>query len=213
MLRINVPDNGKFVNSWRNLQVLGEIESNSRVSQRTIASSLGIALGLTTAILRKLMHKGWVTTRALPANRLAYYLTPKGFAEKSRLVMEHVKNTTSFFYNVRGIISQKIQELMKEQNIKTVAIFGTDVLAETAYLSVKELELELTGIYDWNTPKKRWLGMEIKIPDGPITADIVIVTYLDSMDDWPEICPGCNSILIEMKELLASELKALSMMM
>jgi len=213
MLRINVPDNGKFVNSWRNLQVLGEIESNSRVSQRTIASSLGIALGLTNAILRKLMHKGWVTTRALPANRLAYYLTPKGFAEKSRLVMEHVKNTTSFFYNVRGIISQKIQELMKEQNIKTVAIFGTDVLAETAYLSVKELELELTGIYDWNTPKKRWLGMEIKIPDGPITADIVIVTYLDSMDDWPEICPGCNSILIEMKELLASELKALSMMM
>ena len=213
MLRINVPDNGKFVNSWRNLQVLGEIESNSRVSQRTIASSLGIALGLTNAILRKLMHKGWVTTRALPANRLAYYLTPKGFAEKSRLVMEHVKNTTSFFYNVRGIISQKIQELMDKNSIKTVAIFGTDVLAETAYLSVKELELELTGIYDWNTSKKRWMGMEIKVPDELIAADIVIVTYLDSMDDWPEICPGSNSILIEMKELLASELKALSMMM
>ncbi len=69
--------------SWRDLRVLEEIEQNPQTSQRGIARSVGIALGLTNSILKRLVHKGWVKTKTMPANRFAYYLTPEGFSKKS----------------------------------------------------------------------------------------------------------------------------------
>ena len=70
-------------NDLRELQVLEVIENDARISQRGLADKLGIALGLTNSILRRLVRKGLVKTRALPANRLAYYITPQGFSEKA----------------------------------------------------------------------------------------------------------------------------------
>ena len=204
---------GKSINSWRDLQVMGEIEANSCVSQRTIANRLGIALGLTNTIVRKLVHKGWVTTSKLPANRLAYYLTPGGFAEKTRLVIKHIKNTASFFYNVRAIINEKLGELKDKQGITTVAIFGTGVLAEAVYLSIKELELELVGIYDLSNTPKHWMGMKVMQPDGPIRADAIVVTDLEDMDNqWGIITRDCL-VVLKMSEILAADLRALSKMM
>ena len=212
-LGIKMPKNSTQHNSWRDLQVLDEIERESRISQRTIADRLGIALGLTNTVLRKLIHKGWITTRALPANRLAYYITPKGFTEKSRLVIEHVKNTVSFFYNVRVVINEKLRKLKDEKKITTVAIFGTGVLAEAVYLSIKELELELAGIYDWSHAPERWMGMKVIEPDGQITADAIVVTDLEGTDNQTGVFAGDNSIMIEMRELLEADLRSLAKMM
>ena len=69
------------------------VEENSQITQRSLASELGIALGLTNAYLKRCVRKGWVKINQAPANRYAYYLTPRGFAEKSRLtapVSDHV---------------------------------------------------------------------------------------------------------------------------
>ena len=56
------------------LSVLSAVEADSSVTQRSLASELGIALGLTNSYLKKCIDKGLVKIKQVPANRYAYYL-------------------------------------------------------------------------------------------------------------------------------------------
>ena len=72
------------------LGLLDAVEQDRAQSQRHLASELGIALGLVNAYLKRCIKKGLVKVSEAPARRYAYYLTPKGFAEKSRLTVEYL---------------------------------------------------------------------------------------------------------------------------
>jgi DNA-binding MarR family transcriptional regulator len=61
-------------------------------SQRSLSRDMGIALGLTNLIIRRLVHKGWVRIIRIKPNRVRYLLTPAGIAElSSRLVSGGVR--------------------------------------------------------------------------------------------------------------------------
>ena len=48
------------VESRRDLQLLEALVHESRVTQRTLASQMGIALGLTNLYVKRLIRKGYV---------------------------------------------------------------------------------------------------------------------------------------------------------
>ena len=48
------------VESRRDLQLLEALEQQSTITQRTLATRLGIALGLTNLYLKRLIRKGYV---------------------------------------------------------------------------------------------------------------------------------------------------------
>src|SRR3954451_8689004 len=79
------------------LDLLTSVGQDGDRSQRHIAAELGIALGLVNAYLKRCVRKGLVKVRDAPARRYAYYLTPYGFAEKSRLTVEYLSESFSFF--------------------------------------------------------------------------------------------------------------------
>src|SRR6266852_1227983 len=79
------------------LDLLTSVEHDGERSQRRIAAELGIALGLVNAYLKRCVKKGLVKVHDAPARRYAYYLTPHGFAEKSRLTVQYLSNSFSFF--------------------------------------------------------------------------------------------------------------------
>src|SRR5438445_8329748 len=79
------------------LGMLNAVEENSVVTQRSLAKELGIALGLANAYLRRCVSKGLIKVTHAPANRYAYYLTPQGFAEKSRLTAQYLALSFDFF--------------------------------------------------------------------------------------------------------------------
>ena len=78
------------------LNLLNSVDDGAQ-SQRRIAEDLGIALGLVNAYLKRCVKKGYVKVSQAPARRYAYYLTPKGFAEKSRLTVQYLSDSFSFF--------------------------------------------------------------------------------------------------------------------
>jgi DNA-binding MarR family transcriptional regulator len=78
------------------LSGLTSIERDSTITQRALARELGIALGLANAYLRRCVRKGLVKMRQVPINRYAYYLTPQGLAEKSRLTAEYLAVSLDF---------------------------------------------------------------------------------------------------------------------
>ena len=81
------------------LEILAAIEARSDVTQRHLARTMGIALGLTNSYLKRCVRKGLVKIHQAPANRYLYYLTPKGFAEKSRLTARYLSVSFAFYRN------------------------------------------------------------------------------------------------------------------
>jgi DNA-binding MarR family transcriptional regulator len=78
------------------LGVLNAIERDARTSQRSISSELGVALGLANAYLKRRVNKGLIKVSQAPARRYTYYLTPNGFAEKTRLTAEYFSYSFTF---------------------------------------------------------------------------------------------------------------------
>lgn len=127
------------------LGVLEAVEENSAVTQRSVASELGIALGLTNAYLKRCVKKGLIKVNQIPPNRYAYYLTPKGFAEKSRLTAEYLSSSFTFFRRARTQCEAILSECAN-QGWRRVALVGDGDLAEIATLCAREFDLELVGV-------------------------------------------------------------------
>src|SRR5256885_14691003 len=83
------------------LGLLNSVEDGA-TSQRRIASELGIALGLVNAYLKRCIKKGLVKVSDAPTRRYAYYLTPQGLAEKSRLTLDYLSYSFSLFRRARA---------------------------------------------------------------------------------------------------------------
>ena len=83
------------------LNLLSALEAGTSESQASLARRIGAAVGLVNALLRRSVRKGYVKMTSAPARRYTYYLTPKGFAEKSRLTAEYLAFSLDFFRRAR----------------------------------------------------------------------------------------------------------------
>ena len=128
------------------LGVLSAIEVDNRATQRAISQELGIALGLTNAYLKRCIRKGFIKVTQIPANRYAYYLTPRGFAEKSRLTAEYLTISFNFFRSAREQ-SAEILATCAHNRWTRVALAGCGDLAEIATMCVLEdNSVDIVGI-------------------------------------------------------------------
>jgi DNA-binding MarR family transcriptional regulator len=124
------------------LGVLDAVHSNASVTQRSMAKELGIALGLANSYLKRCVRKGWIKVNQAPPNRYAYYLTPKGFAEKSRLTAEYLSSSFTFFRRARNQCEDALAHCV-QHDWRRVALVGRSELAEIAALCNSEYGLDL----------------------------------------------------------------------
>jgi DNA-binding MarR family transcriptional regulator len=129
------------------LGVLTAIELNEAVTQRKIAASLGIALGLANAYLKRCVRKGLIKIEQIPMRRYAYYLTPRGFTEKSRLTAEYLSVSLNFFRQARRECSALLSYARK-RGWRRVALIGAGELAEVAVISARDVGVEIFGVID-----------------------------------------------------------------
>jgi DNA-binding Lrp family transcriptional regulator len=162
----------------RDLKLLEAVEQDAHVTQRGLASQLGIALGLANIYLRRLMHKGYIKCVNVQPNRLTYLITPQGIAEKARLTYEFMDYSLHLYREVRQHLRVLVQECAAAD--RRVAIYGRGEAAELAYLSLKESGLEPVAVFD-----EHGGGTFLGIPVQPIAAhedveyDLMIVASLD----------------------------------
>ena len=125
--------------------VLELVERNPTLTQRSVAKELGIALGLVNAYLKRCIHKGLVKVSEVPPRRYAYYLTPKGFAEKSRLTASYLAYSFSFFRQARAQLAE-IFAVATMRGQRRLALIGEGDLAEIASLVAGKHPIEICGI-------------------------------------------------------------------
>jgi DNA-binding MarR family transcriptional regulator len=170
--------------SYKSLLLLDEISKGEAVSQRDLSKKLNIALGLVNSYIKNLVSKGYITIKAIPAKRYAYYLTPKGFTEKTRLTYHHLENFTNLYKEARRDFKGLFSRLSHE-GVTSVVFAGADEAAEIAYLSLQEFDITFAGIVDSDRAGKTFFKYTImpfeKIKD--ISADFVIVSSFLKRDE------------------------------
>jgi DNA-binding MarR family transcriptional regulator len=170
----------------RNLLALEAIAEDDRITQRSLADKLGIALGLTNIYLKRLVRKGYVKCVNVQSNRLRYLLTPTGISEKTRLTYEFMEYSLSLYRQVRQHLHTML-EPCAAANRRRIAVFGTGEAAELAYLSIAELGLELVAVFD-TTSGAQFLGRQVRdIREHPsVDYDLLLVARLDTVGDTAE---------------------------
>lgn len=162
---------------YRSLLLLDEISKNNELTQRDLSRKLGVALGLVNSYIKNLASKGYITVSTIPKNRYKYYLTPRGFAEKTRLTYQHLQNFTNLYRVARKDFSTLFRKL-ENADVKRVVFCGVDEVTEIAYLSLKETSVELAGIFDDGSAGKRLLGYQVsRLSDiNGADCDLVVIT-------------------------------------
>ena len=145
----------------RSLQILDELSNNDSLTQRDLSSRLGIALGLVNSYIKNLVRKGFITVKSIPPKRYAYYLTPQGFTEKTRLTYHLLQDYTRIYREAKRNL-QKIFKNMHSQGIKKIVFAGADEVAEIAYITLQETDINLVGVVDKEKAGMKFLGRDIK---------------------------------------------------
>ncbi len=142
------------------LGLLAELEDSKAVTQRGLAVRLGVALGLVNSLLKRAIRKGLVKVVQVPARRYAYYVTPKGFGEKSRLVAEYLSSSLDFFRQARDEFSA-VYAAAEARGLSRVVFFGTGELAEIAMLSARDSGLDVVGVVQPGANQARFSGLSV----------------------------------------------------
>lgn len=163
--------------TYKSLLLLDEISKGTPQSQRDLSKKLNIALGLVNSYIKNLISKGYITVRAIPSKRYVYYLTPTGFAEKTRLTYHHLQNFTNLYKEARRDFKELFSRLHKE-GVRSVIFAGADESAEIAYLSLQEFDIEFEGIVDKEPAGRDFFRYRIMPFERvkEINADFVIVS-------------------------------------
>ena len=148
----------------RTLHLLEEIERNHSPSQRQLARQLDISLGLVNSFIKRLALKGYFKVTHIPKNRVRYILTTKGAAEKSRLTYEYIKLSYVFFKDARKKM-RKLLKRLESQGVKRVVFFGATDLAEIAYLSLYDTNIQLTAVLDDRRVGKKFFNHTVQAAD------------------------------------------------
>jgi DNA-binding MarR family transcriptional regulator len=174
---------------YRSLQILDELSNNDALTQRDLSKRLGIALGLVNSYIKNLVAKGYITVKAIPPKRYAYYLTPKGFAEKTRLTYHLLQDYTRIYREAKKNLRALFQEL-EDSGAKNVLFAGADEVADIAYITLQETNLKLVGVVDGEKVGEKFFGSAVRPLKniGEMEFDHIVVTsYLRRKQLFREI--------------------------
>ena len=178
------PPHGEAENARIVLGLLESVERDGRQTQRRLASELGIALGLVNAYLKRCIKKGLVKVSEAPARRYAYYLTPQGFAEKSRLTVDYMSYSFSLFRRARADYAT-VLGAARERGFTRVALAGVSDLAEIAAICALEDGTQIAGVIDPGANRNRFVGLPVFTSYDGVAGqvDAVVITDLQSAGD------------------------------
>ena len=151
--------------NFPDMRLLHEVTESPQITQRDLSRRVGVALGLTNLILRRLIKKGAVKAKALNRRSVDYILTPRGMAEKLR---------KAYHYTLRAIRAHRaIQDAMEAIVRRELAagrssfcIVGEGELADLLALVLGRFESELR----WARGKPENGAMSLVVTPEPFEA-------------------------------------------
>ncbi len=149
----------------KDLEILTAISKNSSaLSQRELASSSGLSLGMTNAILKRLAQKGWLTIKKINNRNIRYAVTPAGMEEISRRSYRFFKRTLKNVAEYKEKIEALLLRIQSEGYESLVLIGSSDIDFIIDYICIQN-KLKLVHSDSEITDKTFVLYAETYIPD------------------------------------------------
>ena len=162
-------------------QILQAIAASDRVTQRSLSGELGVALGLTNLLIRRVVNKGYVRVARMGTRHVRYLMTPAGWEALAKATRLSMANTVHLYSQTREQIRASLTALSEQcvpdaQGEKRVVFYGAGDVAEIAYVSLQSTDLMLVGVVD-DRRRGKFFDVEICDPER-LTADALNgVTY------------------------------------
>jgi predicted transcriptional regulator len=162
--------------------LLGLLDAVERgnVTQRRLSRELGIAVGLVNAYIKRCINKGLIKVQQIPPRRYGYYLTPRGFIEKSQLVTSYFVHSFDFFRRARASCETTLSNAAKAGH-KRIGLVGASELAEIAVMVATDInDVEVVTVIDSSTKRSRILGIPVtrRMTAAAGDVDAVMITNI-----------------------------------
>jgi DNA-binding MarR family transcriptional regulator len=150
--------------SARELALLEHIENNPDVTQASLATQLGVAVGTVNWHLKRLIDKGYIKIKRAERKKLRYIITPEGIALRALLTVDYIEQQFLLYRNTRQRVREHLEQI-KNAGFDEVSILGEGDVADICRLSCLEQGVAITT--DRNAPVLEIVGLKVLLhPDG-----------------------------------------------
>ncbi len=128
----------------RERNLLEQIELNPDITQASLASHLGVAVGTVNWHLKRLVSKGYVKVKRAQRRKLRYIITPEGIALRARLTVNYIETSMDLYRRTR----QRVRELLtqvRQAGFDRVLIDGEGDIADICRLTCLEQGIRVVG--------------------------------------------------------------------
>jgi DNA-binding MarR family transcriptional regulator len=142
----------------RELELLEHIESNPDVTQASLATQLGVAVGTVNWHLKRLIDKGYVKIKRAERKKLRYIITPEGIALRALLTVDYIEQQFLLYRNTRQRVREQLEKI-KTAGYEKVSIRGEGDVADICRLSCLEQGVAITN--DEQAPVLEIAGLKV----------------------------------------------------
>ena len=125
------------IETTRDLSLLETIERNPDVSQATLATQLGVAVGTVNWHLKRLIAKGYVKVMQAERRKLRYIITTEGLALSAHLTVDYVEQQFNLYRRVRQKVKEYVEKVKKD-GFDRVRLVGEGDVADICRLTCLE---------------------------------------------------------------------------
>ncbi len=150
----------------KEIEILTNINKNPQtLSQRELARNSGLSLGMTNAVLKRLVQKGLLMVRKVNNRNIRYVVTPAGMEEITRRSYRYFKRTLKNVAEYKDRIEQLLVQIKADGYNGLVLVGSSDIDFIVEYLCIN-LDLKLVKNDDEITDRTFMLYAESYIPDN-----------------------------------------------
>ena len=151
------------IEDQRELTLLEQIEQDPDITQASLATQLGVAVGTVNWHIKRLIEKGYVKVKRAERRKLRYIITPEGIALRARLTVDYIEQSFNLYRRVRERAQKHLAHL-HELGYESVRISGDGEVAEICKLTC--LEAGVSVVDDSSAPLLDINGMKISLQIG-----------------------------------------------
>ena len=142
----------------RELTLLEQIERDPDVTQASLATQLGVAVGTVNWHIKRLVTKGYVKVKRAERKKLRYIITPEGIALRARLTVDYIERSFDLYRRTRLRVKTHLNEV-KKAGYDRIQIVGDGDVADICRLSCIEQDIQV--VPDGKVPMLEVKGFKI----------------------------------------------------
>ena len=142
----------------RELTLLEQIERDPDVTQASLATQLGVAVGTVNWHIKRLVAKGYVKVKRAERKKLRYIITPEGIALRARLTVDYIERSFDLYRRTRQRVKTHLDEI-KKAGYDRIQLLGEGDVADICRLSCLEQDIQI--VTDGNVPTLEVKGFKV----------------------------------------------------